>query len=197
MLERLRDAGVVIAIDDFGTGYSSITSLRSLPVDEIKIDKSFVSNMVQQRPRRGDRRLVDRPRPTGSTSRSSPKASRTTPPAPRSPSSAATASRATCSHLHSTGPPSHAGSPITTVTHPRQRSSRCAPHDRRLTRQPRPRSSASAGSTRLPRSPSPRSFGSNNGWQDYDDRVRRGMANCFAGELWTWSGKGARAPDGP
>jgi diguanylate cyclase (GGDEF)-like protein len=46
VLERLRVAGVVIAIDDFGTGYSSITSLRSLPVDEIKIDRSFVSNML-------------------------------------------------------------------------------------------------------------------------------------------------------
>jgi diguanylate cyclase (GGDEF)-like protein len=45
VLAELRRAGAVIAIDDFGTGYSSLTSLRSLPVDEIKIDKSFVSNM--------------------------------------------------------------------------------------------------------------------------------------------------------
>jgi diguanylate cyclase (GGDEF)-like protein len=46
VLERLRSAGAVIAIDDFGTGYSSLTSLRLLPIDEIKIDKSFVSSML-------------------------------------------------------------------------------------------------------------------------------------------------------
>ncbi len=44
-LNRLDALGVHISIDDFGTGYSSLGHLRQLPVDEIKIDKSFVMDM--------------------------------------------------------------------------------------------------------------------------------------------------------
>ena len=45
-LERLHSMGHRISIDDFGTGYSSLAYLQRLPVDEIKIDKSFVTDMA-------------------------------------------------------------------------------------------------------------------------------------------------------
>jgi diguanylate cyclase (GGDEF)-like protein/PAS domain S-box-containing protein len=46
VLERLHDMGQRISIDDFGTGYSSLAYLQRLPVDEIKVDKSFVMNLA-------------------------------------------------------------------------------------------------------------------------------------------------------
>lgn len=49
MLEELRTTGVRIAIDDFGTGYSSLARLSVLPIDTLKIDRSFVSGLPQDR----------------------------------------------------------------------------------------------------------------------------------------------------
>jgi diguanylate cyclase (GGDEF)-like protein len=45
-LETLRQRGVMVAIDDFGTGYSSLSQVRHLPADILKIDKSFIDDMI-------------------------------------------------------------------------------------------------------------------------------------------------------
>ncbi|SHF95751.1 sensor domain-containing protein [Ornithinibacillus halophilus] len=47
ILKKLKEIGVRLSIDDFGTGYSSLSNLRKLPVDCLKIDRSFIQEMLE------------------------------------------------------------------------------------------------------------------------------------------------------
>ncbi len=49
ILERLKSLGVAIAMDDFGTGFSSLGALQGLPIDALKVDRSFVMGMTRSR----------------------------------------------------------------------------------------------------------------------------------------------------
>jgi EAL domain-containing protein (putative c-di-GMP-specific phosphodiesterase class I) len=55
VIDQIRDEGLEVSIDDYGTGYSSLAYLRDLPVQELKIDRSFVADLLSE-PR--DRMIV-------------------------------------------------------------------------------------------------------------------------------------------
>lgn len=46
-LEKLRKAGITISLDDFGTGFSSLSLLKKLPLSEVKIDRSFIADIIK------------------------------------------------------------------------------------------------------------------------------------------------------
>ncbi|MEZ9566064.1 putative bifunctional diguanylate cyclase/phosphodiesterase [Vibrio artabrorum] len=55
-IESLRELGLKVSLDDFGTGYTAFNQLLHYPIDELKIDKSFINNIVEHK---ADRKMVD------------------------------------------------------------------------------------------------------------------------------------------
>ncbi|MFC5381060.1 putative bifunctional diguanylate cyclase/phosphodiesterase [Aquipuribacter nitratireducens] len=66
-LRELRDLGVQVAVDDFGTGYSSLSHLATLPVDLVKIDRAFLTDLADSRRSAVLRSAVEMTRAVGAT----------------------------------------------------------------------------------------------------------------------------------
>ncbi|WP_017299296.1 EAL domain-containing protein [Nodosilinea nodulosa] len=58
LLKQLRQRGIQVCMDDFGTGYSSLSYLHRFPIDVLKIDKSFITNLHNPEPSQGDYEIV-------------------------------------------------------------------------------------------------------------------------------------------
>ena len=54
--EFFRNHGILVALDDFGTGYASISALKELPIDSVKIDHGFVSQLTKNQ---ADRHIIE------------------------------------------------------------------------------------------------------------------------------------------
>ena len=118
-LDAVRALGVKVALDDFGTGYTSLAHIQQLPIDTLKIDRSFISNLSM---RRGTlsfewSRISAMPSkfalsPRGSRpTESSPPYRRSVPTACKVTSSLFLSSPMICRHGQASGRPRFSGSP--------------------------------------------------------------------------------------